>query len=91
MSHSAKEQTKLSGVKAPVSKVPCGARLSFCVCQGISLGQTHFITLTLIKNTCPCSWGQSEHKSAQHCARHSLDPASGVKAFAHLTTLLWAA
>lgn len=32
---------------------------------------THFITLTLIKNTWPCSRGQWAHKSAQRSLQHS--------------------
>lgn len=48
---------------------------SICVCQAIFFfffeANTHFITLTLIKNTWPYSRGQSVHKSAQCSVQHS--------------------
>lgn len=50
---------------------PWGVCLSlFVFVRGFFVANTHFITLTLIKNTWPCSRGQSVHKSAQCSVQH---------------------
>lgn len=51
---------------------PRGVCLSlFVFVRGFFEANTHFITLTLIKNTWPRSRGQSVHKSAQCSVQHS--------------------
>lgn len=51
---------------------PWGVCLSlFVFVRGFFEANTHFITLTLIKNTWPYSRGQSVHKSAQCSVQHS--------------------
>lgn len=44
--------------------------LYLCLSGDFFVANTHFITLTLIKNTWPCSRGQSVHKSAQCSVQH---------------------
>lgn len=76
-----------AGMFCPVPALDCGAPyLCVCVHKGAPWGvclslfvfvrgffvaNTHFITLTLIKNTWPYSRGQSVHKSAQCSVQHS--------------------
>lgn len=45
--------------------------LYLCLSGDFFVANTHFITLTLIKNTWPYSRGQSVHKSAQRSVEHS--------------------